>query len=46
MLTTPWTATITFGRGANEWPETVCAENIRQYYRKDSEVPTAAKPDF
>jgi len=47
VFTTPWTATITFGRGSNEWPETVCAENIHQYYfHKDSEVPTADRPDF
>jgi hypothetical protein len=46
VFTTPWSATITFGRGTDQWPETVCAENIHQYYRKDSEVPTADKPDF
>jgi hypothetical protein len=47
VFTTPWTATITFGRGSDDWPETVCAENIHQYYfEKDSEVPTANKPDF
>jgi hypothetical protein len=43
----PWTATITYGRGSEEWPETVCAENTREYYNnKDSDVPTAQKPDF
>ena len=47
VFTTPWTATITYGRGSNEWPETVCAENIHEYYNnKNSDVPTAAKPDF
>jgi hypothetical protein len=46
VFTTPWSATITFGRGTDQWPETVCAENIHQYYRKDSEVPTSDKPDF
>jgi hypothetical protein len=47
VFTTPWTATITYGRGAGDWPETVCAENIHEYYyNKNSEVPTAAKPDF
>jgi hypothetical protein len=30
VFTTPWTATITYGRGSDEWPETVCAENIHQ----------------
>jgi hypothetical protein len=47
VFTTPWTATITYGRGSNEWPETVCAENIHEYYNnKDSDVPRADKPDF
>jgi hypothetical protein len=47
VFTTPWTATITYGRGSDEWPETVCAENIHQYYfNTDSKVPTADKPDF
>jgi len=47
VFTTPWSATITFGHGSNDWPETVCAENIHEYYdNKDSEVPTADKPDF
>ncbi len=46
VFTMPWSATITFGRGTDQWPETVCAENIHQYYRKDSEVPTSDKPDF
>ena len=47
VFTTPWTATITYGRGSTEWPETVCAENIHEYYNnKNSEVPTATKADF
>ena len=47
VFTMPWTATITYGRGSNDWPETVCAENIREYYNnKDSDVPRADKPDF
>ena len=47
FFTTPWTATITYGRGSDEWPETVCAENINEYYNnKESEVPRAAKADF
>jgi hypothetical protein len=42
-----WTATITYGRGSEEWPETVCAENTHEYYNnKDSDVPAAQKPDF
>jgi hypothetical protein len=46
VFTTPWSATITFGRGSDVWPETVCAENVHVYYDKDEQVPTAAKPDF
>jgi hypothetical protein len=47
VFTTPWSATITYGRGSDEWPETVCAENTHEYYNnKESEVPTAEKPDF
>jgi hypothetical protein len=47
VFTTPWSATITYGRGSNDWPEIVCAENIQEYYNhKESEVPRADKPDF
>jgi hypothetical protein len=47
VFTTPWSATITYGRGSTEWPEIVCAENTHEYYNnKESEVPTAEKPDF
>ncbi len=46
VFTTPWSATVTYGRGSTEWPETVCAENAHVYYDKDETVPTAAKPDF
>jgi hypothetical protein len=46
VFTTPWSATITYGRGSSNWPETVCAENIHQYFNKDAQVPAADKPDF
>jgi len=46
VFTTPWSATVTYGRGTDVWPETVCAENAHVYYDKDETVPTAAKPDF
>jgi len=47
VFTMPWSATITYGRGSNDWPETVCAENRHEYYNnKDSDVPTAQRPDF
>jgi hypothetical protein len=47
VFTMPWTATITYGRGSDEWPEVVCAENTHEYYNnKDSDVPKAEQPDF
>jgi hypothetical protein len=47
VFTTPWSATVTYGRGSNDWPEIVCAENIHEYYNhKESDVPRADKPDF
>jgi hypothetical protein len=47
VFTTPWSATITYGRGSGTWQEVVCAENTHEYYyNKDSDVPTADKPDF
>jgi hypothetical protein len=46
VFTTPWTATITYGRGT-DFPEMACAENIHEYYyNKNSDVPHADKPDF
>jgi len=48
VFTMPWSATITYGRPPlDDWVESICAENIREYYNnKDSAVPTANKPDF
>jgi hypothetical protein len=47
VFTMPWSATITYGRGSTDWPETVCAENIQEYYNhKESDVPRAERPDF
>jgi hypothetical protein len=47
VFTTPWSATITYRRATDRWPDEVCAENRHEYYNnKESEVPTAAKPDF
>ena len=47
VFTTPWSATITYGRSSEHWPEMVCAENPHLYYAgKDAAVPTADKPDF
>ena len=47
VFTTPWTATVTYRPAPDPWQEIVCAENTHEYYyNKESEVPTAAKPDF
>ena len=47
VFTTTWKSTITYRRGATEWREHVCAENMHEYYNnKDVDVPTANKPDF
>jgi hypothetical protein len=45
-FTTPWSATITYGRGVTQWPETVCAENRFEFGGKEAHVPVAAKADF
>jgi hypothetical protein len=45
-FTTPWTATMTYGRGRGDWAEAVCAENIQWYSGKDAAVPRADKLDF
>jgi hypothetical protein len=46
-FTTPWSATVTYGRPLGEWPEFICAENPHEYYAgKDAEVPRAEKLDF
>ena len=47
MFTMPWSATITYWRSFEQWPEFVCAENTHEYYAgKDAAVPAADKPDF
>jgi hypothetical protein len=47
VFTTPWSATVTYGRPVGEWLENVCAENPNKYgTERDAQVPTAAKPDF
>jgi hypothetical protein len=53
VFTMPWSATITYGRNANQsWDERVCAENVEHDYQynyfseKDAHLPTADKPDF
>jgi hypothetical protein len=48
VFTMLWSATITYRRPlVSEWQEYVCTENRHEYYNgKDSDVPTADKPDF
>ncbi len=54
VFTTPWSATVTYGRaappdvkGADYWPEDVCAENPHKYgTEEDVQLPTAKFADF
>jgi hypothetical protein len=47
VFTTPWSATITYGRLSTPWEEHVCSENTHEYYHNtDTDVPVAGKPDF
>jgi hypothetical protein len=49
VFTTPWSATITYGRPLGEWVEDVCAEGTPNMYyspRKEAVFPTADRPDF
>src|SRR5437879_5571694 len=48
VFTMPWSATITYGRGAEPWREVVCAENTRELALagRSAAVPHADKPDF
>jgi hypothetical protein len=46
VFTTPWSATVTYGRPLIEWPEFVCAENNQWFPGTEGAIPTANKPDF
>lgn len=46
VFTTPWSATITYGRGSDKWDEQVCAENTRYFAGKVIDVPHDNSPDF
>jgi hypothetical protein len=46
VFTTPWTATMTYVRDPDGWPEMVCAENMQWYSGKEADVPRANTPDF
>ena len=45
-FTTPWTATMTYGRNRGDWAQAVCAENIHWNSGKEAAVPRADKRDF
>jgi len=48
VFTMPWSATITYRRGAEAWREVVCAENTLELTLagRDAAMPRADKPDF
>jgi len=49
VFTTPWSATITYGRPSGAWVEDVCAEGAANSHyapREEDVFPTADKPDF
>lgn len=47
MFTTHWSGLITYRRVLGEWPESVCAENTREYYaNRDTPIPRAGNADF
>jgi hypothetical protein len=48
VFTMPWSATVTYRRGREEWREVVCPENTHELAiaGRERAVPTAAKPDF
>ena len=43
---TPWTASLTYVPSNDQFPEVVCAENMRWFPRTEATVPIAHKPDF
>lgn len=46
-FTTPWSGLITYRRVLGAWPESVCAENTREYYaNRDTAIPHSGKADF
>jgi len=47
VFTTPWSATVTYGKPVVGWVEQVCAENPNKYgTEEDAQVPAAGKADF
>jgi hypothetical protein len=46
VFTTPWTSTLTYVSSNGQYPEVVCAENLRWFPDKEADVPRAEKLDF
>lgn len=47
VFTTPWTATMTYVPLPEPVAESVCAENMHEYYNnRDTDLPKAGTPDF
>jgi len=47
VMTGAWSGTVTYRRPIDDWAESVCAENTREYYAgKDTAIPVAQRPDF
>ena len=46
IFTQPWTGYVTYQRASGDWPEMVCAENLREIGGPDKGVPSAVHPDF
>ena len=47
VFTRPWSSMITYRRAFGEWTDLICSENTHEYFAdRDSEVPTADKPNF
>jgi hypothetical protein len=47
VFTMPWSASVTYRRGLDEWPEYICAENLHESQAgQDRAVPRGDKPDF
>jgi hypothetical protein len=52
VFTMPWSATVTYLRGARTgWEERICAENVQHdydfgYFSDDAKLPAHETPDF
>jgi hypothetical protein len=49
VFTTPWSATVTYGRSLGQWVEDVCAEGTANSHyapREEDVFPTAVGPEF